>query len=94
MIFAGLVKKSTKGSYRFRVYSAFKSRENRLLAGVGGRCCHLAETTWPMDRSVNIGFILVFFRNISSSFHRFRDNSAFESRKRHSEGKSAAGGAI
>jgi hypothetical protein len=30
---------------------------------------------------------------ISSSFHRIRDNSAFEIRKTHSEGKSAAGGA-
>jgi hypothetical protein len=34
-----------KGSYRFRVISAFKSRENRSLAGIGRRCRHLAETT-------------------------------------------------
>jgi hypothetical protein len=45
MIFAVLVEKSIKGSYRFRVISVFKSRENRSLAGTGGRCRHLAETT-------------------------------------------------
>jgi hypothetical protein len=32
MIFAGFGERSTKGSYRFRVISAFKSRENRSLA--------------------------------------------------------------
>jgi hypothetical protein len=36
MIFAGFEEKSIKGSYRFRVMSAFKSRENRSLAGIGG----------------------------------------------------------
>jgi hypothetical protein len=34
-----------KGSYRFRVISALKSRENRSLAGIGGRCRHLEGTT-------------------------------------------------
>jgi hypothetical protein len=41
---------------------------------------------------VNLVFISVFFRNISSSFHRFRYISAFESREMHPERKSAAGG--
>jgi hypothetical protein len=31
-----------KGSYRFRVISAFKSRENRSLAQNGGKCRRLA----------------------------------------------------
>jgi hypothetical protein len=44
LIFAAFfVAKSTKGSFRFRVYSAFNIRENRSLAGSGGRCRHLAE---------------------------------------------------
>jgi hypothetical protein len=47
MIFAVFFEeKSMKGSYRFRVISAFKSRENRSLAGIGRRCRHLAETTF------------------------------------------------
>jgi hypothetical protein len=45
MIFAVFEEKSIKGSYRFRVISAFKSRENISLAGTGGKCRHLAETT-------------------------------------------------
>jgi hypothetical protein len=45
LIFAVFEEKSIKGSYRFRVISAFKSRENISLAGTGGRCRHLAETT-------------------------------------------------
>jgi hypothetical protein len=45
MIFAVFEKKSIKGSYRFRVISAFKTRENRSLAVTGGWCRHLAETT-------------------------------------------------
>jgi hypothetical protein len=45
-----------KGSYRFRVISAFKSRENRRLARIGGRCRHLAETTRPMDRSTLVSY--------------------------------------
>jgi hypothetical protein len=34
-----------KGSYRFRMISAFKSRENRSLARIGRRRRHLAEGT-------------------------------------------------
>jgi hypothetical protein len=34
-----------KGSYRFRVISAFKSRENKSLARIGSWFRHLAETT-------------------------------------------------
>jgi hypothetical protein len=45
MIFAVFEENSIKSSYRFRVISAFKSRENRSLLGIGGRCRHLAETT-------------------------------------------------
>jgi hypothetical protein len=45
MISVGFEEKSIKGPNRFRVISAFKSRENRSLAGTGGRCRHLAETT-------------------------------------------------
>jgi hypothetical protein len=45
MIFAVFEEKSIKGSCRFRVISAFKIRENRSLAGTGGRYRHLAETT-------------------------------------------------
>jgi hypothetical protein len=32
-----------ENSNRFRVISAFKSRENRSLARIGRRCRHLAE---------------------------------------------------
>jgi hypothetical protein len=49
MIFAVFEEKSIQGSYRFRVINAFKIRKNRSLAGIGGRRCHLAETTCPMD---------------------------------------------
>jgi hypothetical protein len=56
MIFAVFEEKSVKDSYRFRVISAFKSRENRSLAGIGGRCRHLAETAWPMDRSTLVSY--------------------------------------
>jgi hypothetical protein len=56
MIFAVFEEKSIKGSCRFRVISAFKSRENRSLAGTGGRCRHLAETTRPMDRSILVSY--------------------------------------
>jgi hypothetical protein len=45
MTFAVFEEKSMKGSYRFGVISAFKSRKNRSLAGIGGRCRNLAETT-------------------------------------------------
>jgi hypothetical protein len=45
MIFAVFEEKSIKDSDRFRGISAFKSRENRSLAEIGGRCRHLAETT-------------------------------------------------
>jgi hypothetical protein len=45
MIFAVFEEKSIKGSDRFRVISAFKSRENGSLVGIGGRHRHLAETT-------------------------------------------------
>jgi hypothetical protein len=46
MIFAVFFEKtSVKGSDRFQVISAFKSRENRSLAGTGGRCRYLKETT-------------------------------------------------
>jgi hypothetical protein len=40
-----------------------------------------------------LGFIFVYFRNSSSSFHRFRDISIFESRETHPERKLAVGGA-
>jgi hypothetical protein len=36
MIFAVLEEKSMKGSYRFGVISAFESRKNRPLVGIGG----------------------------------------------------------
>jgi hypothetical protein len=38
------------------VISALKSSENRSLAGIGGRCRHLAETTWLMDRSTLVSY--------------------------------------
>jgi hypothetical protein len=56
MIFAVFEEKSIKGSYRFRVISAFKIREIRSLAGTGGRCRHLAETTRPMDWSIMVSY--------------------------------------
>jgi hypothetical protein len=45
MIIAVFAEKSMKGSCRLRVISAFKSRENRSIAGTGGGCRQLAETT-------------------------------------------------
>jgi hypothetical protein len=45
MIFAVFEEKSIKGSYRFRVISAFKSRENKALAEIGGRHRYPADTT-------------------------------------------------
>jgi hypothetical protein len=45
MIFAVFEEKSIKDSYRLRVISAFKSLQDRSLAGTGGRCRRLAETT-------------------------------------------------
>jgi hypothetical protein len=45
MIFAVFEENSVEGSYRFRVISAFESRENRSLAEIGGRWRHLKETT-------------------------------------------------
>jgi hypothetical protein len=56
MIFAVFEEKSVKGSYRFRVISAFKMRENRSLAGTGGRCRHLAETLLLIDRSILVSY--------------------------------------
>jgi hypothetical protein len=54
MIFAIFEEKTIKGSDRFRVISAFKSRENRSLAEIGGRCRHLAETTGPIDGPTSV----------------------------------------
>jgi hypothetical protein len=56
MIFAVFEEKSVKDYYRFRVISAFKSREKRSLAGIGGRCRNQAETAWPMDRSSLVSY--------------------------------------
>jgi hypothetical protein len=56
MIFAVFEEKSIKGCYRFGEISAFKSRKNRSLAGIGGRRCHLAETTWPMDMAKLVSY--------------------------------------
>jgi hypothetical protein len=50
MIFAVFEEKSIKGSYRFRVIGAFKSRENISLAGTGGRCRNLK------DRSILVSY--------------------------------------
>jgi hypothetical protein len=69
------------------VYSAFKIRET------DGSPEPAVGVAIYQKQLVNLGFILVLFINISSGFHRFREISAFESRKTHSEGKSAAGGA-
>jgi hypothetical protein len=41
---------SSSSSHRFRVISAFSSRENGPEAEIGGRWRHLAEVTWPFDR--------------------------------------------
>jgi hypothetical protein len=38
------------------MYSSFKIRENRWLAGTGGTCRHLAETTRPMNRSILVSY--------------------------------------
>jgi hypothetical protein len=56
MYFAVFEEMSVKGSYRFQVISALKIRENRSLAGIGGRCRHLAEISWPMDRSILVSY--------------------------------------
>jgi hypothetical protein len=56
MIFAVFEEKSIKSCHCCRVISAFKGRENRSLAEIGGRCRHLAETTLPMDRSTLVSY--------------------------------------
>jgi hypothetical protein len=45
MIFAVFEENSIQGSYRLRVISAFKSRENKALAEIYGRHRYPADTT-------------------------------------------------